>query len=139
MRRARVELVKTSDSEAPNTGARSTQAALENRGSRQSPKKSAQKTKHTQDIHALSLDDIYFRVERQTLHAFTELDRYVFTIRIIKQTLSDVLYTPERCERFMQSLESMHPETQIYKSLTDKRQHILALIYQRKLDFSYGS
>ena len=64
-----------------------------------------------------SLEQLYFRVERQTTCAFPALQRCMFSIRIFQQPLLEVVHNADRRQRLGQALQAMDAAHLRYKSL----------------------
>ncbi len=62
-------------------------------------------------------DRVWFRTERQTLRRFPQHDSILFTIRVERAPLADVVDTPERARRLLAAIEGTAPALARYKSL----------------------
>ena len=67
-----------------------------------------------------------FRVERQTTCALPALQRFIFTVRIFTQPLTEAACNPERRGRLERALLSMDDALLAYKGLTALRAPLLA-------------
>ncbi len=69
---------------------------------------------------------LYARVERQVLWGFPELGRAIFTIRTYFQDVAELKKTnPEAVKGLIQAIESMSPQSLVYKGLKDHKENVL--------------
>lgn len=73
---------------------------------------------------------VYLRVERQTLTAFTDLNRYLFAIHTYMYPLADVLTSTDRKQHFLGVLQSMPADLLAHRGFVKTIIHLL----ERKLE-----
>ena len=71
-------------------------------------------------------EGLTFRVERQTTRALPALGRFLFTVRIFTQPLTEAVHGPERRERLERALLSVDDALLAYKGLSTLRAPLLA-------------
>ena len=69
-------------------------------------------------------DELWLRVERQTLTRLPETDAICFTIRIHRYPLDDVLNEESSAKAFRHAVEQLTPEETAYKSLAKVRHRL---------------
>ena len=62
-------------------------------------------------------ENLWFRVERQTVRVLPGTDVTVFTVRIHQARLQDVVKSPERASDLLSVVDAMPPDMKRYKSL----------------------
>ncbi len=82
------------------------------------------KLKEKDDINTL-LDTLHFRVERQTLHSFPDLNRGLFAIRIFQEPLRQTLNNTERKTQLAAAIETMSEGMLSYKGINHYKDLLL--------------
>ncbi len=72
-----------------------------------------------------AMPELYFRVERQVIYGFPELDAFMFTIRTYFYDVAVLKRSPERRLALQSALQSMSDATLDYKGLTESKPLIL--------------
>lgn len=73
-------------------------------------------------------DKLWLRVERQTLLRLPESGDILFTIRILREPLTQTAAAPARARRLAELVRSMAPELKAYKSITPFEPALLAYL-----------
>ena len=85
------------------------------------------------DLETL-LQTVHLRVERQTLKAFPEYDRYLFVIHTYSHPLADVLTTVDRKKHLLDVLQSMPDDVLAHRGFVKTIISLLARHLESKHD-----
>lgn len=78
----------------------------------------------------VGLDEVFFRIEHQSLAALPRSRGVLFGIRIKVQPLREIKEQPEFREKLLRALETMPKEMALYKNVARARSRILDLLRQ---------
>ncbi|MCA9836149.1 MAG: DUF3445 domain-containing protein [Trueperaceae bacterium] len=85
------------------------------------------KLKAQDDINTL-LDTLQFRVERQTLHSFPDLNRGLFAIRIFQEPLRNTLSSAQRKTQLAAAIDTMSEAMLNYKGISHYKDLLLEFL-----------